>query len=418
MSNLESWVIHGDEMRRPLLVSKKFAESKKIIIVGAGLSGLCCAYRIAKKRPDVEIILHEKSDQIGGVITTWKEGEWICDVAVNATRPHPAFWRLVDDLGIDSKFTVSNPDAKSRWVLLGGKRHRLSWKTLFKIGPLKLLKRIKKSREGGLSVNEVIPNKMIADAMCLGIVNDTSENVDADLLFPGLTRFGQSPPIKKSKLRKLISESYPLFTPKKGMIASIDGGMSELIGELRNQISKLENVSIALGNNAESVQSVSKHYDVPSTSILWTGPNQEFEQGYSEITVFAVGYTNQQVKHIEVGYGTLIPDKEIPISGILHESDVHQSKRSPDGHRLFRLMVPNQRWKGDNESVRISAESLLANDPVLFKKIGERKIPSYIPGHLSKMNQLNPEWSYAGWQYSGVSITHIVDQAERIAELF
>ena len=405
-------------MRRPLLVSKKFAESKKIIIVGAGLSGLCCAYRIAKKRPDVEIILHEKSDQIGGVITTWKEGEWICDVAVNATRPHPAFWRLVDDLGIDSKFTVSNPDAKSRWVLLGGKRHRLSWKTLFKIGPLKLLKRIKKSREGGLSVNEVIPNKMIADAMCLGIVNDTSENVDADLLFPGLTRFGQSPPIKKSKLRKLISESYPLFTPKKGMIASIDGGMSELIGELRNQISKLENVSIALGNNAESVQSVSKHYDVPSTSILWTGPNQEFEQGYSEITVFAVGYTNQQVKHIEVGYGTLIPDKEIPISGILHESDVHQSKRSPDGHRLFRLMVPNQRWKGDNESVRISAESLLANDPVLFKKIGERKIPSYIPGHLSKMNQLNPEWSYAGWQYSGVSITHIVDQAERIAELF
>lgn len=418
MSNLESWVLHGDEMRRPLLVSKKFAESKKIIIVGAGLSGLCCAYRIAKKRPDVEIILHEKSDQIGGVITTWKEGEWICDVAVNATRPHPAFWRLVDDLGIDSKFTVSNPDAKSRWVLLGGKRHRLSWKTLFKIGPLKLLKRIKKSRKGGLSVSGVIPNKMIADAMCLGIVNDTSENVDADLLFPGLTRFGQSPPIKKSKLRKLISESYPLFTPKKGMIASIDGGMSELIGELRNQISKLENVSIALGNNAESVKSVSKHYDVPSTSILWTGPNQEFEQGYSEITIFAVGYTNQQVKHIEVGYGTLIPDKEIPISGILHESDVHQSKRSPDGHRLFRLMVPNQRWKGDNESVRISAESLLANDPVLFKKIGERKIPSYTPGHLSKMNQLNPEWSYAGWQYSGVSITHIVDQAERIAELF
>ena len=418
MSNLESWVLHGDEMRRPLLVNKKFAESKKIIIVGAGLSGLCCAYRIAKKRPDLEIILHEKSDQIGGVVTTWKEGEWICDVAVNATRPHPAFWRLVDDLGIDSKFTVSNPDAKSRWVLLGGKRHRLSWKTLFKIGPLKLLKRIKKSREGGLSVSEVIPNKMIADAMCLGIVNDTSENVDADLLFPGLTRFGPSPPIKKSKLRKLISESYPLFTPKKGMIASIDGGMSELIGELRNQISKLENVSIALGNNAESVQSVSKHYDVPSTSILWTGPNHEFEQGYSEITVFAVGYTNQQVKHIEVGYGTLIPDKDIPISGILHESDVHQSKRSPDGHRLFRLMVPNQRWKGDNESVRISAESLLASDPVLFKKIGERKIPSYTPGHLSKMNQLNPEWSYAGWQYSGVSITHIVDQAERIAELF
>ena len=160
--------------------------------------------------------------------------------------------------------------------------------------------------------------------------------------------------------------------------------MGEVTDELRNKISELENVKIVLGNTAESIQSVSKHYDVPLTSVLWTGPNPEFEQGYSEITIFAVGYTNQQVKHIEVGYGTLIPDKQIPISGILHESDVHQSKRSPEGHRLFRLMVPNVRWEGDNESVKISVESLLAKKPVMFKKIGERKIPSYMPGHLKK----------------------------------
>ena len=193
-------------MRRPLLVHPKFAESNKIVIVGAGLSGLCCAYRIAKKRPDLDIVIHEKSDKIGGVITTWKQGEWVCDVAVNATRAHPAFWRLVEDLGLESKFTVSNPDAKSRWVLLKGQRHKLSWKTLFKIGPLRILSSIRKSRKGGLSVSEVIPNKPIADAMCLGIVNDTSENVDADFLFPSLTRFGASPPIKKSRLKKLISE--------------------------------------------------------------------------------------------------------------------------------------------------------------------------------------------------------------------
>ena len=161
-------------MRRPLLVHPKFAESNKIVIVGAGLSGLCCAYRIAKKRPDLDVVIHEKSDKIGGVITTWKQGEWVCDVAVNATRAHPAFWRLVEDLGLESKFTVSNPDAKSRWVLLKGRRHKLSWKTLFKIGPLRLLSSVRRSRKGGLSVSEVIPNKPIADAMCLGIVNDLS----------------------------------------------------------------------------------------------------------------------------------------------------------------------------------------------------------------------------------------------------
>ena len=418
MSKIESWVRHGDEMRRPLLVNSEFSNSTKIIIVGAGLSGLSCAYRIATKRPDLEVIIHEKSDQIGGVIQTWKEGDWICDIAVNASRPHPAFWRLIEDLGLGSKFSVSNPNAKSRWVLLGGKRHRLSWKTLFKIGPLRLLRSIRRSRKGGLSVNEVIPHKQIADAMCLGIVNDNSDNVDADFLFPGLTRFGGPSPLKKSKLRKMISESYPIFTPKKGTIASIDGGMNEIVTALHNQISKLDNVKIILGKQAKSIQSISEVYDVPITSVLWTGPNPELEQGYSEISIFAVGYKNNQVEHIGVGYGTLIPDKEIPISGILHESDVHQSKRCPSGHRLFRLMVPRNRWDGEDESVKTSAESLLAKDPVLFEKIGDRRIPSYRPGHLSKMSLLNPMCSYAGWSYSGVSITHVVDQAERIAELF
>ena len=43
MSNLDEWILHGDEMRRPLLVNPKISESSKLIIVGAGLSGLCCA---------------------------------------------------------------------------------------------------------------------------------------------------------------------------------------------------------------------------------------------------------------------------------------------------------------------------------------------------------------------------------------
>ena len=58
MTSLDEWVLHGDEMRRPLLVNPKISESTKLVIVGAGLRGLCCAYRIAKKRPDLEIILH------------------------------------------------------------------------------------------------------------------------------------------------------------------------------------------------------------------------------------------------------------------------------------------------------------------------------------------------------------------------
>ncbi len=418
MSNLDEWVLHGDEMRRPLLVNPKISKSSKLVIVGAGLSGLCCAYRIAKKRPDLEIIVHEKSSRLGGVIATWKEDEWLCDVAVNATRPHPAFWRLIDDLNLNSFFKPSNPVAKSRWVILDGKRHKLSWRTIFKIGPIKLLRCIKRSRNGGLSVSELIPNKQIADAMCLGIVNDTSENVDADFLFPSLTRFGESPPIRRSNLNKLISETYPIFNPKKGSIASIEGGMKTLIGALESEITKLENVTIIYGSGVNSPESIADDCHVGVESVLWTVPNKEVQQRSSGIAIFAIGYSDEQVSHIEKGYGTLIPDSKLPISGILHESDVHQSQRSPNGHRLFRLMVPHNRWDKEDSSVKKCAESLIAPDPQIFAKIGEREIPKYEPGHLSKMEKMEHSCSYAGWCYSGVSITHVVDESERIANLF
>ena len=107
MSNLDDWVKHGEEMRRPLLVDEELGKSTKVVIVGGGLSGMTCAYRIAKKRPDIDVIIHEKSNRLGGVIATWQDGEWICDLAVNATRPHPAFWRLIADLNLSSKFSLS-----------------------------------------------------------------------------------------------------------------------------------------------------------------------------------------------------------------------------------------------------------------------------------------------------------------------
>ena len=418
MPSLESWIRHGEELRRPLIANAKLGKSEKVVIVGGGLSGLCCAYRIAQKRPDISVVIHERSNRLGGVINTWQEGEWICDLAVNATRPHPAFWRLIKDIGLSEKFSPSRPQAKSRWVLLDGKPHKLSWRTLFKIGPLKLRKALKNSRAGGRTVGQVIPHKPIADALCLGIVNDTSDNVDADFLLPSLTRFGDNPPIKRAKLTKLIADSYPLFTPKRGSIASIDGGMQSLVDALVTALSSLENVEVRLEQEAQSAQAVAQEYDIAVESVIWAAPGAQEDFTESSLSIFAIGYRGEQVAKVKVGYGTLIPDSQLPISGILHESDLHHSQRCPDGHRLFRLMVPHNRWDKDEQKVIQCAEKLLAKDPVLFVKIGERKIPRYSPGYMTSLNQLDKGCSYAGWSISGVSITHVVDEAERFAELF
>ena len=81
-------------------------------------------------------------------------------------------------------------------------------------------------------------------------------------------------------------------------------------------------------------------------------------------------------------------------------------------------MVPNNRWAGDDESVRISAESLAGQRTSLIQKNRRTQDSIIHARHLSKMSQMKLESSYAGWSYSGVSITHVADQAERISELF
>ena len=413
----EDWIRHGQELRRPLLVHESLGQKSRICIVGGGLSGLCIAYRIGQKNPNIHIDLIEHADRLGGVIETWKDGEWLCDVAVNATRPHPAVWRLVQDLGLQQEFSPSRKEANSRWIWTDGTSHKLSRWTLLKMNPLKLYNGIRSSRKGGASVGDILPNKTIADAMTLGIVNDTSHNVDADFLMPGLTKFGPKPPIGKRKLRKEISKSYPLFSPKPGSTASFRGGISTLTEALISSLNQMENTAIHLNFKAESLEHVCQEFDLKPSAIVWSAGSKTMAQ--SKLSVFAVGYVQENIKDVPIGYGTLIPDESVPISGILHESDVHATSRAPKGHRLFRIMVPHERWDGEEASVKRALRRILTKaDPILFSKIGERSIPRYLPGHLQGIANKQSECSQAGWSVSGVSITHVVDQAERIAELF
>lgn len=417
MYSEDEWIRHGDELRRPFSVPDGFSSSEHVVIVGGGLSGLTIAYRLASKRPDLQVTVVESKSTFGGVIDTWKEGEWVCDVAVNATRSHPSVWRLIEDLDLGKEFSQSNPLARKRWIYIDGKQHQLSWKTAFKIGLFRLRRSMLDARKGSRSVAEVLPNEQIADAMTLGIVNDVAANVDADFLFPSLTKFGGNPPIKWSKLKKKIRKTYPLFTPKKGSVASLSGGMKTLIDKLVSTLEAMSNVSLQTDFHAPSPEDVASQYNVSQSSVIWTVPSGP-EDAFTSLSVYAIGYRNEDVSHIPTGYGTLIPDSNIPISGILHESDVHSSQRAPEGNRMFRLMIPASRWNGDSMEILDSARNLISpHEPVMFQHIGDRNIPSYSPGYMASLSKEKYAYVRAGWGFSGVSITHVISEAERLADL-
>lgn len=44
-----------------------------IIIIGGGISGLYCAYRILKREPSKKVLVLEKTNRLGGRIETFKD---------------------------------------------------------------------------------------------------------------------------------------------------------------------------------------------------------------------------------------------------------------------------------------------------------------------------------------------------------
>lgn len=418
MASQQDWIRYGDELRRPLCIARDLPHSTNVCVVGGGLSGLTVAYRIATKRPDVRVEVIEKSHRFGGVIETWTQDEWVCDVAVNATRPHPAFWRLVDDLGLGGRFAPSNPQADSRWIHTGGRSQKLSLWTVLKRGPFKLLRGLRSARQGRRSVADALPLPPVNDAMTLGIVNDRAANVDADFLMPSMTRFGTDPPIKWKRIKAKMQATYPLFQPTRGATASFEGGMETLIHALEEALNRLDNVELSLNEDAPSPMDVAEEREVPLASVIWCAPLDRPPASFTALNIYAVGYNNDDVGHVPVGYGTLIPDPSSPISGILHESDVHGTPRAPDGHRLFRLMSPTLQT-GSEDAVKASlAHHLSDAEPVVFEHIGVRSIPSYPPGYMDSLTTESADFTRAGWCFSGVSVTHVVAEAERIAAVF
>jgi len=417
MQDRQAWIRHGQELRRPLLVNPALADEGHVVVVGAGLSGLTAAYRLREARPDVRITVLEGGDRAGGVIRTWRKDGWVGEFAVNASRPHPAVWRLVNDLGLMPAWRPSKPEAKHRWIEHNGRRRRLGPSTVLKAGPRRLLRGMRTAREGGRSMAEALPVPWLADAMTHGIVNAPAADVDADLLMPTMAKFGDEPPMSRRALARAVRSTYPGWTPQRGQMGSLEQGMEGLVEALIDTLNHDGMVDVQFNVDVPSPEAAAEHAGLSLASVLWAAPRTEDETG-PELTVAVVGYTNADAASIPVGYGTLCPNPSSPVSGILHESDVHHGARAPPGHRLFRVMVPHARWDGDEDSLRQAVETMLCPaEPVLFEVLGTRRVPHVRPGHMQRVAKHAEPWSWIGWSATGVAITHVVSEAERLADL-
>lgn len=97
---------------------------KDIVVIGAGITGMTCAYELHRKGKDIQIL--ECQNRIGGQISTQKIGNFTFESGPNTgVLKHPEVAELFEQLGDACTLETARESSKRRLVWKGDKFHAL-----------------------------------------------------------------------------------------------------------------------------------------------------------------------------------------------------------------------------------------------------------------------------------------------------
>ncbi len=93
-------------------------------MIGGGISGLATAFRL--KQAGLDVVLLEKSHDLGGAIRTRQLGEFLMDCGPNSTlETSPEIAQFVEAIGLGESRIYANEDASRRYILRDARLHAL-----------------------------------------------------------------------------------------------------------------------------------------------------------------------------------------------------------------------------------------------------------------------------------------------------
>ncbi|REJ68505.1 MAG: protoporphyrinogen oxidase [Planctomycetota bacterium] len=105
-------------------MSSPESTTRRIAVIGGGISGLAAAFRIAELAPQVELTLFEAGERLGGILgTIYDDGYLIEEAADNYLTDPPAVLRLAERLGIRESLIGTEPSQRRAYVLHNGCLH-------------------------------------------------------------------------------------------------------------------------------------------------------------------------------------------------------------------------------------------------------------------------------------------------------
>jgi protoporphyrinogen/coproporphyrinogen III oxidase len=419
---------------------------KRLLIVGAGISGLAAAYRLQQLDPAVEITVLEQSQRVGGNAWTERRDGYQVEVGPNGfLDSKPTTVCLARDIGLGDQLVAASAAAsQNRFLFLGGKLRALpgsfrgfltsdllSWR-----GKLSLLMerfRPARKKNGDESVAAFARRRagaeaaaIFADALVTGIHAGDPALLSAQAAFPRMASLEkQYGSILKglaqvARQRRAEARARGEAPPRPGTMWSFRGGLRLLVETLRDRLQhppvlgvsvrrlektglpqrpawivhgagreRWEAEAVLLACPAYQQAALLAELDEPLADRIGAIP-------YNRVAVVALGYRAEDVPLPLDGFGYIAPQgTRRDLLGVQWCSSIF-TDRAPAGQVLLRALCGGWNraevvgWNEERLLGAVRAELRLAQGITALPRFHhivrwDRAIPQYHVGHLERV---------------------------------
>lgn len=449
------------------------ANAPLTVVIGAGISGLSCAYALQKAGQNV--LLLEAGPRPGGVIQSVEENGYLCELGPQSFSSTPALYSLCEELGL-TQHLVEAPRGAPRFVLIDGQliavpmsppaflgTKLLNWKTKFAI--LTEVLRTTHPPEPDESIagftrrkfSEQLLDRLVGTFVS-GIYAGDPEKISLRAAFPkmyeaekrsgsvvrGMFRSSQTATVTANEPRRRPS----LLSFRTGNEALVHALVEKLGAALRcnysaTEVSRANEGLVIKGKSADGVE------EIFCTRVVLAAPTGAATEilrsiapaaamcvrqiTYAPIAVVSLGYGVDQIRRSLAGFGFLVPRSAgLRTLGLVWNSSLFPG-RAPQDHVLLTGFVGGAT---DEAAAALAEDELatlvhreitpllgIAGDPVAIRVTRyQRAIPQYNLGHSELLRAARqaisavPGLFVTGNYWNGPAIGACVEHSLAIAE--